>query len=80
VVMRDAQRAPQLERGAQMDDEGSCVFVITLCILTLALPAVAQTMFAVFGAAIVVATYIGRRARPDLELAASDRREVPGVG
>lgn len=63
-----------------MDDEVFCVFVVTLCILTLLMPAVAQTMFAVFGAAIVVATYMGRRAGPNLEPADHDRHEVPGAG
>jgi hypothetical protein len=61
-----------------MDDEGFCVFVITVCILTLAMPAVAQTMFAMFATAIVVATLMSRRAPRDLGPAASDRHEVPG--
>jgi hypothetical protein len=63
-----------------MADEVFCVFVITACVVTLAMPAVAQTMFAVFGIAIVVATRVSRRAGHDLEPADPDRHEVPGLG
>lgn len=63
-----------------MDDEVFCVFVITVCVLTLAMPAVAQTIFAVFGITIVVATHVSRRAGDHLEPAGPDRHEVPGLG
>jgi hypothetical protein len=51
-----------------------------VCVLTLAMPAVAQTMFAVFGIAIVVATHVSRRAGDHLEPVDPDRHEVPGLG
>ena len=64
-----------------MDDEVFCVFVTTVCIATLAMPAVVQTMFAVFAAAIVVATHLSRGPGHDLvEPADPDRHEVPGAG
>jgi hypothetical protein len=62
-----------------MDDEVFCVFVITVGILTLSMPAVAQTMVAVFATAIVVATHISRQAAQDHEPADSDCHEVPGA-
>jgi hypothetical protein len=59
-----------------MDDEVFCLFVILSCILTLAMPAAAQALFAVLSAALAVAALVSPRPTDDTRHSAERRRPV----
>jgi hypothetical protein len=63
-----------------MDDEVFCVFVITVCLVTLAMPAAAQSVFALFATAIVIATLVCRNNDHGVERPDRSNHEVPGRG
>jgi hypothetical protein len=78
--MRGALPRRLARKGHAMGDEGFCLFIIIVCVATLAMPAVVQTMFAVFATFIVLATNMSRLRAEDVERTNRDHHEVSGRG